>query len=172
MSRRACTYILLVPVVLDNKLYDDIRVRNGYEIPQVRGFSKITRSQDSRAAVPMGKSSEVVFVLVWRESRSGNFFFSSHPSTFQPLDKPWSQVSSLLPPGPCFQLLSRTQGSAIPLLFVDFSSSVANSRSCAFRNKSKFVHKKMFQRIYTSMHSAGLELTKETDQYQARSRIT
>ena len=29
------------------------------------------------------------------------FFFSSHTSTFQLLDKPWSQVSSLLPPGSC-----------------------------------------------------------------------
>ena len=38
-------------------------------------------------------------------------FFSSllfsHTSTFQHLDKPWSQVSSLLPPGSCLQFLSR-----------------------------------------------------------------
>ena len=35
------------------------------------------------------------------------FFFFFHTSTFQLLDKPWSQVSSLLPPGSCLQFLSR-----------------------------------------------------------------
>ena len=35
------------------------------------------------------------------------FVFFSHTSTFQLLDKPWSQVSSLLPPGSCLQNLSR-----------------------------------------------------------------
>ena len=34
--------------------------------------------------------------------------FFSHTSTFQLLDKPWSQVSSLLPPGSCLQILSRS----------------------------------------------------------------
>ena len=34
-------------------------------------------------------------------------FFSSHTFTSQLLDKPWSQVSSLLPPGSCLQFLSR-----------------------------------------------------------------
>ena len=34
-------------------------------------------------------------------------FIFSHTSTFQLLDKPWSQVSSLLPPGSCLQFLSR-----------------------------------------------------------------
>ena len=29
-----------------------------------------------------------------------------HTSTFQLLDKPWSQVSSLLPPGSCLPFLS------------------------------------------------------------------
>ena len=33
--------------------------------------------------------------------------FFSHTSTFQLLDKPWSQVSSLLPLGSCVQFLSR-----------------------------------------------------------------
>ena len=31
------------------------------------------------------------------------FFLFWHSSTFQLLDKPWSQVSSLLPPGSCLQ---------------------------------------------------------------------
>ena len=37
----------------------------------------------------------------------GFFFFFFLIFTFQLLDKPWSQVSSLLPPGSCLQLLSR-----------------------------------------------------------------
>ena len=60
------------------------------------------------------------------------------------------------PPCTCLQFLSRI-GSAIALL-VDNSSSVANSSSRA--SASQFVHKKKFLRIYTSMHSGGLELTK------------
>ena len=47
------------------------------------------------------------------------------------LDKPWSQVSSLLPPGTCLQFLSRI-GFSIPTAR-RFSSNVANSRSRAFR---------------------------------------
>ena len=47
------------------------------------------------------------------------------------LDKPWSQVSALLPPGTCLQLLSRT-GFSIPTAR-RFSSNVANSSSRAFR---------------------------------------
>ena len=37
----------------------------------------------------------------------GFFFFVSSHFTFQLLGKPWSQVSSLLPPGSCLQFLSR-----------------------------------------------------------------
>ena len=47
------------------------------------------------------------------------------------LDKPWSQVSSLLPPGTCLLFLSRI-GFSIPTAR-RFSSNVANSRSRAFR---------------------------------------
>ena len=62
-------------------------------------------------------------------------------------------VTGVVPSPPRFLPVNfyRAQGSAVPLL-VDFSSSVANSRYRAFR-KSIF---------YTSMHSAGLELTKLT----------
>ena len=35
------------------------------------------------------------------------YFIFFHSSTFQLLDRPWSQVSSLLPPGSCLQFLSR-----------------------------------------------------------------
>ena len=44
---------------------------------------------------------------LWYIALSSTFFSSSHTSTFQLLDKPWSQVSSLLPPGSCLQFLSR-----------------------------------------------------------------
>ena len=87
------------------------------------------------------------------------FFFFSHTFTFQLLDKPWSQVSSLLPPGSCLQFLSR----------IRFSNPTARrffhrmmlTHALAL-SASQFVHKKKSQRIYTSMHSSGLELTKLT----------
>ena len=42
------------------------------------------------------------------DNKASLFFFSfSHTFTFQLLDKPWSQVSSLLPPGSCLRFLSR-----------------------------------------------------------------
>ena len=88
------------------------------------------------------------------------FFFSSHTSTFQLPDKPWSQVSSL-PPSPVLAVnFYRAYGSAIPL-FVDYSSSVANSRSHAFR-KSICAQEKVPTRTYTIMQFGGLELTKLT----------
>ena len=34
------------------------------------------------------------------------FFFLAHTFTFKLLDKPWSQVSPLLPPGSCLQFVS------------------------------------------------------------------
>ena len=55
-------------------------------------------------------------------------------------EKPWSQVSSLLPPGTCLQFLSRI-GFSIPTAH-RFSSNVANSRSRAFRLLSNFYARK------------------------------
>ena len=63
--------------------------------------------------------------------RSIYIFFSTQTCTFQLLDTPWSQVSSLLPPGSYLQFLSRI-GVSNPTAR-RFSSSVANSRSRAFR---------------------------------------
>ena len=60
------------------------------------------------------------------------FLFFLHPSTFQLLLQPWSQVSPLFPPPVLAFNFYRAWGSAIPLL-VDISSSVANSRSRVFR---------------------------------------
>ena len=58
----------------------------------------------------------------------------------------------------------RAEGSAIPLL-VDFSSSVANSRSRAFR-KSICPQEKVPTNLYE--YALGGARTHETDQYQAR----
>ena len=83
-----------------------------------------------------------------------SFFF--HTSTFQLLDKPWSQMSSFLPPGSCLQFfIAHRVDSAIPLL-VHFSSSVANSRFRIFRESICAQEKP----LYTSMHSGGFELAK------------
>ena len=89
----------------------------------------------------------------------GFFFFFLLTLSLFFLDKPWSQVSSLLPPGSCLQFFSRIEFSNPTarrffhrvLLTHDFALSA-----------SQFVHKKKYQRVYTSMHSAGLELTKLT----------
>ena len=84
--------------------------------------------------------------------------FFSHTFTFQLVDKPWSQVSFLFPPGSCLQFLSR-------IGFSNHCSSIFHrvllTHALAL-SASQFVHKKKSQRIFTSMHSAGLELTKLT----------
>ena len=87
------------------------------------------------------------------------FFFFSHTSTFQLLDKPWSQVSSLSPPRflPSIFIAHRVQQSHCSSIFHRVLLTHALALSA-----SQFVHKKKSQRIYTSMHSAGLELTKPT----------
>ena len=87
------------------------------------------------------------------------FIFFSHTFTFQLLDMPWSQVSSLLPPGSCLQFLLRigfSNPTARPLFHrMMLTHALALSAS-------QFVHEKKSQRIYASMHSAGLELMKLT----------
>ena len=78
-----------------------------------------------------------------------------HTFTFQLLDKPWSQVS--------FRFL--------PLNFIPHRVQQSHCSSIVHRvllthalalSASQFVPKKKSQRIYTSMHSAGLELTNLT----------
>ena len=97
------------------------------------------------------------------------FFFSRTSSAFQLLlDKPWSQVSSLLPPGYFAFNFYGAQGSAIPLL-VDFSSSVANSRSRAFR-KSVWAQENVPTGIYTIMYARRVDSNlKKPDEF---ARIT
>ena len=91
------------------------------------------------------------------------FFFHSH-FTFQLLDKPWSHVSSLLPPRFLPSFFFSLIGFSNPLV-VDFSSSVANSRSRAFR-KSICAQEKVPPNLYE--YALGGARTHETDLYQAR----
>ena len=70
------------------------------------------------------------------------------------LGKPWSQVSSLLPPGTCLQLLSRIGFSIATAR--RFSSNVANSRSRAFRSSFFYARKSSYEYV----HSARIELAK------------
>ena len=90
------------------------------------------------------------------------FFFFSHTSTFQLLDDPWSQVSSLLPPGSCLQFLSRIRLSnpTARRFFIEFSTGLANSRSRAFR-KSICAQEKVPTNLYE--YALGGIRTHETD---------
>ena len=92
-------------------------------------FSAFSSLVDSRRIVPIHaarRSQQLILVFFctftnkvkisprWEsDSRTnassirGQPLFFSHTSTSQLLDKPWSQVWSLLPPGACLQILSR-----------------------------------------------------------------
>ena len=86
------------------------------------------------------------------------FFWSfSHTPTFQLLDKPLSQVSSLLPPRflPSIFIAHRVLQSHCSSIFHRVLLTHALALSA-----SQFVRKKNSPRIYISMHSAGFELTK------------
>ena len=87
-------------------------------------------------------------------------FFFSHTFTFQLLDKPWSQVSSLLPPVSGLNFLSRI-GFSNATARRHFMECLLLTHALAL-SASQSVHKKKSQRIVTSMYSARLELTKLT----------
>ena len=94
------------------------------------------------------------------------FFYFLQTYTFQLLDKPWSQVSSLLPPRflPLIFIAHRIQQShrSSLLHLVLLTHALALSAS-------HFVHKEKSPRIYTSVHLGGFGIrTHETDLYQAR----
>ena len=103
----------------------------------------------------------------WRPRPGGHWLFCiffhlsfSHTFTFQLcLDKPWSQVSSLHPPRflPSIFIAHRVQQSHCSSIFHRVLLAHAPALSA-----SQFVHKKKSQRIITSMHSAGIELTNLT----------
>ena len=112
------------------------------------------------------KGNEVI-ISYQQEYRPLLFFF--FPRTFL-LSSLWTsrghRCRPFFPPVLAFKFY-RAQGSAIPLL-VDFSSSVANSRSRIFR-KSICAQEKTPSKLpgYTSMHSGGIQ-THETDLFEAR----
>ena len=70
------------------------------------------------------------------------------------LDKPWSKVSSILPPGTCIQFFSRI-GFSIPTAR-RYSSSVTNSRSRASRLSLFYARKSPDEYV----HSVRMELAK------------
>ena len=86
------------------------------------------------------------------------FFFFSHTFTFQLLDKPWSQVSSLLPLGSCLHFRSR----------IGFSNPTARRFfiECCQLTLSRFpqvnlcTRKSPHEFIRVCMHSGEIELTK------------
>ena len=100
-----------------------------------------------RNAVRVGSGSCDIFI----------FFRFAHTSTFQ--NKPWSQVSSLLPPGssPSIFIAHKVQQPHCSSIFHRVLLTHALALSA-----SPFVHKKKSPRIYTSMHSGGFERTKLT----------
>ena len=91
--------------------------------------------------------------------RTASINVFSHTSIFQLLDKSWSQVSSLLPPGslPSLLIAHRVQQSHCSSIFHRVLLTYALALSA-----SQFVHKKKSPRINTSAHSGGFELTKLT----------
>ena len=88
----------------------------------------------------------------------GIFFSFSHTSTFQLLDKPWSQVSSLLPQVLAFICIAHR-------VKQPHCSSIVHrvllTHALAL-SASQFMRKKEPPQIYTSMHSGGFEPTKPT----------
>ena len=85
------------------------------------------------------------------------FFFFSHTSPFGLLDKPWSQMSFLPPPGSCLHyfFVHRVQR----FHYSTILHRVLLTHALAF-SPSEFVRKKKPLRIETSMHSGGFDLTK------------
>ena len=92
---------------------------------------------------------------------SSTFFFvcSSHTSTFHFLDKPWSKVSSLLPPRFLASLFiaHRVEQPHCSSIFHRVLLAHAPALSA-----SQFVHKKRTPRASTSVHSGRFEVTKLT----------
>ena len=94
------------------------------------------------------------------------FFLFSQTSTFQLLDKPWSQVSSLFPPRfmpSIFIVHRRVQQSHCSSIFhrVWLTHALALSAS-------QFVHKKRSQRIYTRAYTAPCLVPSRSPAYVAR----
>ena len=108
-----------------------IVARGTYEQKTHLYICVFTRVVDLRGSISIHPCFVLFFVFVFDH----HFYFPAQLvggfTLSDLLDKPWPQVSSLLPPGTCLQFLSRT-GFSIPTAR-RFSSNVANSRSRALR---------------------------------------
>ena len=79
-------------------------VRHGDSIASTRYLQATHSSRSAGAARRTPRAKKNIFFFF---SSFFLFFFLFHTSTFQLLDRPWSQVSSLLAPGSCLQFLPR-----------------------------------------------------------------
>ena len=95
------------------------------------------------------------------QRNTGFVCFFSRTFAFQLQDKPWSQVSSLLPPDYCLQFLSRIPGRVQLCHCSSIFHRVLLARALVL-SASQIVHKNKSLRMYTRMHSGGLKLTKLT----------
>ena len=156
---------LLVPTAPKGNNHGAHGIRVGIKLRQVRFYY----SDLPATTLPLANERSYKTTLqdlrahIVRSAVGDNSIFFLHTSTFQLLDRPWSQVSSLFPPGYCLNFY-RAEGSAAPLL-VDVPSSVANSRTRAFR-ESICAQEKAPTKLYE--YALGGTQTHETDLYQAR----
>ena len=98
IPQHACCCCVTISFMAANKVQETVRLSNKQgkiSSPLVA----VTHQNDRRQRC----SATTAFC----HERPRFWFFVSHTSTFQLLDNPWSQVSSLLPLGSCLQLLSR-----------------------------------------------------------------
>ena len=107
------------------------------------------------AALPYPKHGRRGMPATMRSFCKCVFFFPFF--SFQLLEKPWLQVSSLDPPDSFLLIAHRVQQSHCSSVLHRVLLTHALALSA-----SQILHKKTFLRIYTSIHSGGLELTKLT----------
>ena len=86
----------------------------------------------------------------------------THTSTFQPLDKPWSQVSPLLPPTRFLPFIFIAHGRVHQSHCSSNFHRVLLTHALALSAQLNLCTQEKIPMNYTSMHSAGLELTKLT----------
>ena len=142
-----------------SRFFECYEVLQPTRVPTSNGFSHFVLCCDRRVRLSVTVVTRVMSIRSTRHVPPCFFFLSLflHTPTFQPLDKPWSQVSSLTPPrfSPSIFNAHRVQQSHCLSIFHRVLLTHALALSA-----SQFVHKKKSIRIYRSMHSAGLELTK------------
>ena len=102
---------LSLKLALTEKLHDHFDKMATSKIPLIGCFhAYIAAGDPTPIHIRRVHRSMLLRCLGWRKRKRDDhtfFFFFSHTFTFQLLDKPWSQVSSLLLSGSCLQFLSR-----------------------------------------------------------------